>query len=128
MLTAEEHSSEALVCLEISQRLIANGTLRPASDILWLAVKHSISAIGVATGEDHGKYQHKKAIVRRLAAEYNDEQLSHGLNVAMKIHADADQGFLTVAELTSWQRRTHVLTERLLNIANLINTTQRQAN
>lgn len=109
MLTAEEHSSEALLCLEISQRLIANGTLRPASDILWLAVKHSISTIGIAVGEDYGKYQHKRAIVRRLAAEYGDAQLANSLNVAMKIHADADQGFLTVAELTSWQRRTHVL-------------------
>ena len=125
MLTAEEHSSEALVCLEISQRLIANGTLRPASDILWLAVKHSISTIGIATGEDHGKYQHQKAIVRRLAAEYDDEQLRDALNVAMKIHADADQGFLTVAELASWQQRTHIFAERLLNIATQINTTER---
>jgi len=128
VLTAEEHSREVLVCLDISQRLIANGTLRPASDILWLAVKHSISAIGIATGEDHGKYQHKKAIIRRLAAEYGDEQLVNALNVAMKIHADADQGFLTVAELTSWQWRTHVFTERLLNIATNLNTTQRQPN
>ena len=123
MLTAEEHSSEALECLEISQRLIANGTLRPASDILWLAVKHSISTIGTATGEDHGKYQHKRAIVRRLAAEHDDEQLGDALNVAMKIHADADQGFLTVVELTGWQRRTHVFVERLLNIATRLNTT-----
>ena len=128
MLTAEEHSSEALVCLEISQRLIESGKFRPASDILWLAVKHSISTIGIATGEDHGKYQHKKAIVRRLAAEYGDEQLANALNVAMKIHADADQGFLTVAELTSWQRRTHVFAQRLLNIATNLNTTPRQTN
>ena len=128
MLTAEEHSSEALVCLEISQRLIENGKLRPASDILWLAVKHSISTIGIATGEDYGKYQHKRAIVRRLEAEHNDEQLGKALNVAMKIHADADQGFLTVSELTNWQRSTHVFVVHLLNIAAQINTTPRQQN
>ncbi|MCY4415820.1 MAG: hypothetical protein OXE87_05860 [Chloroflexi bacterium] len=128
MLTAEEHSSEALDCLEISRRLIANGTLRPASDILWLAVKHSISTIGIATGEDHGKYQHKRAIVRRLAAEHDEEQLGDALNVAMKIHADADQGFLTVAELTSWQQRTYAFVDRLLNIATQLTTTQRQTN
>ena len=128
MLSAEEHSSDALVCLEISQRLIAKGRLRPASDILWLAVKHSISVIGTATGEDYGKYQHKRAIARRLAAERNDNQLVDALNVAMKIHADADQGYLTVAELTSWQQRTRVFVERLLNIATQINNTPRQPN
>ncbi len=128
MLTAEEHYNEALDCLDISQQLIANHRLRPASDILWLAVKHSISAIGLATGEDHGKYQHKRAIVRRLAADHDDERLGDALNVAMKIHADADQGFLTVAELTNWQRQTRIFVERLLNIASQINTTPRQLN
>ena len=84
--------------------------------------------IGTATGEDCGKYQHKRAIARRLAAERNDNQLVDALNVAMKIHADADQGYLTVAELTSWQQRTRVFVERLLNIATQINNTPRQPN
>lgn len=123
MLTAEEHRTEALDCLEISQRLIANDRLRPASDILWLAVKHAISTIGIATGEDYGKYQHKPAIIRRLAVEFDDDRLHNARKAVMKIHADADQGFLTVPELTAWQHQTHAYAERLLNIAETLTTT-----
>ena len=128
MLTAVEHTREALDCLDISQRLVARGRLRPASDILWLAVKHAISAIAIATGEDYGKYQHKRAVVRRLASERAEQSLADSLDVAMKIHADADQGFLTVAELLAWQQRTREFVQRLLNIANQLNTTPRQPN
>ena len=128
MLTAVEHTRETLDCLDISQRLVARGRLRPASDILWLAVKHAISAIAIATGEDYGKYQHKRAVVRRLASELAEQSLADSLDVAMKIHADADQGFLTVAELLAWQQRTREFVQRLLNIANQLNTTPRQPN
>ena len=128
MLTAVEHTTEALDCLDISQRLVTRGRPRPASDILWLAVKHAISAIAIATGEDYGKYQHKRAVVRRLASERAEQSLADSLDVAMKIHADADQGFLTVAELLAWQQRTREFVQRLLNIATEINSTQRQPN
>ena len=128
MLTAVEHTREALDCLDISQRLVARGRLRPASDILWLAVKHSISVIAIATGEDYGKYQHKRAVVRRLASERAEQSLADSLDVAMKIHADADQGFIAVAELLAWQQKTREFVRRLLNIAAEINSTQRQPN
>lgn len=127
MLTAEEHHSEALDCLGISQRLVSRGHRRPASDILWLATKHAVSTIGMATGEDHGKYQHKRAIIRRLSAEHDDEKLADSLTVAMKIHADADQGFLTAPELTAWQRETRHFVERFLEIATDLNTITRQS-
>ena len=128
MLTAEEHTAEALDCLDISQRLVTRGRPRPASDILWLAVKHAISSIAIATGEDYGKYQHKRAVVRRLASERADQSLADSLDVAMKIHADADQGFLVIVELLAWQQKTREFVQRLLDIATEINNTPRQAN
>ena len=128
MLTSEEHRTEALVCLEIGQNLITNNRLRPASEMLWLVVKHAISTIGIATHQDYGKYQHKRAIVPRLAVEHDDERLHDALRVAMKIHADADQGYLTTSELIAWQQQTGVFAQRLLNNADQINTTQRQQN
>ena len=121
MLTGAEHAKEALDCIEISHQLIARGRRRPASDVLWLAVKHAISVIGIATGQDYGKYQHKRAVIRRLADETNSEELNDSLNVAMRIHADADQGFLSVLELIVRQQQTLDFVERLLDMANVTN-------
>ena len=120
MLTFVEHISEAADCLQISQELVTSGRRRQASDILWLGVKHAISAIAIATGQDYGKYQHKRAVVRRLAAETGDQQLRDSLKVAMRIHADADMGFLSILDLVIRQRQTYSLVERLLNIATTI--------
>ena len=128
MLTFAEHISAAADCLQISQELVTSGRRRQASDILWLAVKHAISAIAIATGQDYGKYQHKQAVVWRLASENNDPQLLASLKVAMRIHADADQGFLSILELVIRQRQTYSLVEQLLNIATTLTPPPEQPN
>ena len=128
MLTGAEHASEALECIEISHQLIARGRRRPASDVLWLAVKHAISVIGITTGQDYGKYQHKRAVIRQLADESNDAELNDALKVAMRILADADQGFLSILELIVRQQQTLDFAERLLGMANRLNSTSRQPN
>ena len=119
MLTAAEHAREASDCIEISHQLIARGRRRPASDVLWLAVKHAISVIGIATGQDYGKYQHKRAVVGWLADETNNADLNDSLKVAMRIHADADQGFLSVLELIIRQQQTLDFVGQLLAMSNV---------
>ena len=123
MLTGAEHAREALDCIEISHQLIARGRHRPASDMLWLAVKHAISVIGIAAGQDYGKYQHKRAVIGWLADETNNADLNDSLNdslkVAMRIHADADQGFLSVLELIIRQQQTLDFVEQLLAMSNV---------
>lgn len=128
MLTFAEHISEAADCLQISQELVTGGQRRPASDILWLAAKHSINAVAIATGQDYGKYRHKQAVVSRLAAETGNPQLLESLKVAMRIHADADQGFLSILELVIRQRQTYSLVEQLLNIATTLTPPPEQPN
>ena len=128
MLTFAEHISEADDCLQISQELVTGGRRRQASDILCLAVKHAISASAIATGQDYGKYQHKQAVVRRLAAETGNPQLLESLKVAMRIHADADQGFLSILELVIRQRQTYSLAELLLNISTALTLPPEQSN
>ncbi|MCY4558138.1 MAG: hypothetical protein OXF79_17560 [Chloroflexi bacterium] len=119
MLTGAEHASEALDCIQISHQLIARGHRRTASDVLWLGVKHAISVIAIATGQDYGKYQHKRSVIRRLADETNNAELNDSLKVAMRIHADADQGFLSTLELVLRQQQTLDFVERLLAISNV---------
>lgn len=128
MLTFAEHISEVSDCLQISQELVTGGRRRQASYILWLAVKHAISAIAIATGQDYGKYQHKQAVVSRLADETGNPQFIESLKVAMRIHADADQGFLSILELVIRQRQTYSLVEQLLNISTVLTTPPEQPN
>ena len=117
MITREEHIAEAQSCLQTAQRLGSEGKHWQASEILWSAVKHSVSAIAILTEQEYGKYQHKRAVVRWLAAESGNSDLEESLQVAMQIHADADKGFLTETELLTKQREVRYFIRHLLTIA-----------
>ena len=117
MLTYDEHIDEAQSCLITAQRLDGEGKRWQSSEILWSAVKHSISAIAILTGQEHGKYQHKRAVVQALAAEFDDPYMAKSLKVAMQIHANADKGFLTETELRAKQQEVRYFIRLLLNIA-----------
>ena len=104
------------------------GQRRQASEILWSAVKHSVSATAILTGQEYGKYQHKRAVVRRLAAESDDPYLAKSLKVAMQIHADADKGFLSETELREKQQEVRYFIRQLLNIATTLTPPPEQLN
>ncbi len=116
MITCDEHIAEAHSCLRTAYWLDGEGKRWQASEILWSAVKHSVSAIAILTGQEYGKYQHKRAVVRRLAAESGDAYLAKSLKVAMQIHADADKGFLSETELREKQQEVRYFIRQLLDI------------
>ena len=128
MMTDAEHILETQSCLQTVQYL--TGLRRPlqASEILWSAVKHAISAIAIQTGQEYGKYQHKRAVVAEVATARGDEDLKKSLRVAMQIHADADKGFLNTPDLLDKQRETWDLILSLLQVAARLNNTPRQPN
>ena len=117
MLTRNEHIAEARSCLQTAEWLGSAGKRWQASEILWSAVKHSVSAVAILTEQEYGKYQHKRAVVRRLATETGNSDLTEYLKVAMQIHADSDKGFLSEVELLAKQREVRYFIRRLLTIA-----------
>lgn len=119
MITCDEHIAEAQSCLRTAYWLDGEGKRWQASEILWSAVKHSVSAVAILTGQEYGKYQHKRAVVRRLAAESGDAYLAKSLKVAMQIHADADKGFLSETELREKQQEVRYFIRQLLDITAL---------
>ena len=128
MMTFLEYIAETRDCLDQAQYLTETGRRRIASEILWLAVKQAINAIAVQTGEESGKYQHKRAIVSRLATEMAEPELVKSLRLAMQIHADADKGFMDPSELLDSQVRVRRFIELLLVIALEISRTPEQPN
>ncbi len=117
MLTYDEHVTETLDCLQITRFLNERGWHRQASEILWSAVKHAINALAIATGQEYGKYQHKKAVVKRL----ENPALTEGLETAMRLHADSDKGFMSERELLFDQVTARLFVEQLLAIAAELN-------
>ena len=128
MLTYDEHIAEAQSCLRTAERLDDEGKRWKSSEILWSAVKHSVSAIAIPTGQEYGKYQHKRAVVETLAAESDDPYLAKSLKVAMQIHANADKGFLSETELREKQQEVRYFIRQLLNIAATLTPPPEQPN
>lgn len=112
-MTCDEHIDEARDCLQTASELIGRNRRRQASEILWLAVKHAINALGILTNQDYGKYQHKKAVI----TGWGNPDLTTRLKTAMRIHADADKRFLDEHDLITDQETTRLLVEQLLAIA-----------
>ena len=127
-MTFAEYIAEVRDCLDHAQYQTETGRRRIASEILWLAVKQAINAIALQTGEASGKYQHKHAVISRLAAELDEPELVKSLRLAMQIHADADKGFMDASELLENQVRVRRFIELLLIIALEISATPEQPN
>ena len=117
MITGDEHIAEAQSCLRTAHWPDGEGKRWQASEILWSAVTHSVSAIAILTEQEYGKYQHKRAVVRQMATKTGSSDLTEYLKVAMQIHADSDKVFLSEAELLSKQREVRCFIRRLLTIA-----------
>ena len=128
MMTFDEYVADARDCVEQSQYLTETGRRRLASEALWLAVKYAINALALATGQESGKYQHKRAVVSWLATEIAEPELTEALRTAMQIHADADKGFMEQSVLLEYQVQTRYFVDLLLQIATRLNTTPRQPN
>ena len=116
-MTFDEYVIDARDCLEQARYFTGTGRRRIASEALWLAVKYAINAIALATGQESGKYQHKRAVVTWLAEEIGEPELTRCLRVAMQLHADADKGFMDHAELLEFQVQTIYFVELLLTLA-----------
>lgn len=127
-MTFDEYVADARDCVDQAQYLTETGRRRLASEALWLAVKYAINALALATDQQSGKYQHKKAVVSWLAEEIGEPELTEALRTAMQIHADADKGFMEDHELLEYQYQTAYFVDMLLQIAIRLNTTQRQPN
>ena len=128
MMTFDEYISDARDCVEQAKYLTETGRRRLASEALWLAVKYAINALALATGQESGKYQHKRAVVSWIAAEIGEPELTEALRAAMQIHADADKGVMDPHELLEYQVQTGYFVELILQIATRLNTTPRQPN
>ena len=117
MMTYDEHVSEAWDCLQTARDLIGRNRRRQASEILWLAVKHAINALALATNQEYGKYQHKRAVI----TGWGNPDLTRRLKTAMRIHADADKRFMSEHDLSIDQVTTRFFVEQLLAISAELN-------
>ena len=87
------------------------------SEMMWGAAMHSVNAVAMRRGWNHGKYVHKMVAVERLAAEYADNGLIDGfLTARRQLHPNFDKGFLSDVQLQNARQVVERFVVRMLEI------------
>ena len=93
MLT-QEHAQTAEVFLEDAAREFADGDELQASEKMWGAVSHAISAVAMQRGQDCGTHRKMVNVAWEIANEQDDDALRAGISTAEKFHANFYHGFM----------------------------------
>ncbi len=117
-MTPNDHIRMVASCLQAAEQMLASGENLLASEMLWGAAIHSVNAVAMQRGWDHGKYSHKSDVVDRLADQYEDSVLTGGFWAARhRLHPNFDKGFLTEAQFNDYRQDVQHFVDRMLEIA-----------
>ena len=97
-MDAAEHARIALAWLTVSDEEFAEGRPMQASEKLWGATAHALTALAMERGWRYGKHRDFMQIARQLGAESGDKTVVRDLDLARKFHANFYQGQLGAAE------------------------------
>ncbi len=91
MLT-QDHAMTAQDFLTASDREFAAGDVLQASEKLWGAAAHVITAVAKQRGLDHGTHRAMINSARQIADEVDDERLRSGILAAQHFHSNFYNG------------------------------------
>lgn len=87
---------------------------RPASEKLWQAAAHAITAAAQQRGWPCGSPQARQSAVNRLAEELDDEMLILQFDVADTFRVNAEYGFMEDFQIPGNRREVHLFVEQVL--------------
>ena len=91
MLT-QDHALTAQDLLAASDREFAAGDVLQASEKLWGAAAHAITAVAKQRGLEHGTHRTMINSARQIADEVEDERLRSGVLAAQHFHSNFYNG------------------------------------
>ena len=91
MLT-QDHALTAQDFLAASDREFAAGDVLQASEKLWGAAAHAITAVAKQRGLEHGTHRTMINSARQIADEVEDERLRSGVLAAQHFHSNFYNG------------------------------------
>ena len=113
MLT-HEHAQTALEFLDQADQHFADGEQIQASEKLWGAAAHAVTAIAQERGWPHTSRPALKRAAERLSAEHNDPQIADRFGAAEKYHFDSHHLFMEAEEWTTDRPKVRDLVARVL--------------
>ena len=84
----QDHALTAQDFLEASDREFAAGDVLQASEKLWGAAAHAITAVAKQRGMEHGTHRTMINSARQIADEMNDSELRLGISEAQHFHSN----------------------------------------
>ena len=100
-MPAREHAEITREFLEASDREFAAGDILQASEKLWGAATHAVTAAAQRNGKKPGSHNGFIEAVARLAEEHNDASLEAGFLAAELFHRNFYHDFMEDFEIDS---------------------------
>lgn len=94
-----EHVRIALAWLTVSDEEFAEGRQMQASEKLWGATAHALTALAMDRGWRYGRHRDFVSTTRRLSEESGDVEMVRDFNHAREFHANFYQGQLGDEEM-----------------------------
>ncbi len=117
-MDSAEHARIALTWLTVSDEEFAEGRRMQASEKLWGATAHALTAIAMERGWRYGRHRDFVLTARRLAEESRDDRMVRDFDRARKFHANFYQGQLEDAEMERSRPRVHQFVRKVLDSPN----------
>ena len=97
-MQTQEHAQTALEFLAKADTHFVEGDQLQASEKLWGAAVHVVTAVALERGWPHTCHPALKRAAERLTAEHNDPLIAAGFGVAEKYHIDVCYPFMEAEE------------------------------
>lgn len=117
-MPAQDHAQTARDFLAASDREFAAGDILQASEKLWGAAAHAITAAAKQRGLNHGTHRTMINAARRIADERDDERLRSGILAAQHFHSNFYNGTMEDDDIAYDRPLVHRFVALMLELTN----------
>ena len=116
-MTAEERIHQSEVFIALSNELFDTGSNMAGAEMLYGALTQVIIAIAVRRQENYREHQHRRHVMRRLATELDDPDITDAFGTSQRLHVHFYLNDLTDDCFQAAVATTRGLINRLLPLA-----------
>ena len=117
-MPAQDHAQTARDFLAASDREFAAGDILQASEKLWGAAAHAITAAAKQRGLNHGTHRTMINAARRIADERDDDQMRLGILAAQHFHSNFYNGTMEDDDIAYDRPLVHRFVALMLELTN----------
>lgn len=116
-MTPQDRIQQCNTFAELADRLLESGEHMAGAEMLYGALTQVIIAIAVSRQAHYREHQHRRHLMRRLADELNDPDITDAFGTAQKLHVHFYLNHLTEDRRNAAIATTYGLINRLLPLS-----------